>query len=100
MEEYVLLQKDNMGAYAHMIPAWLFMKPGEEKEVQFWGMSDFKTPCGVAVLSRSDYATVFICGDSTPGTRERTKISCRTFVPCPPSFSPDFSNRIYSRRIS
>lgn len=54
MEEYVLLQKDNMGAYAHMIPAWLFMKPGEEKEVQFWGMSDFKTPCGVAVLSREE----------------------------------------------
>lgn len=54
MEEYVLLQGERMRAYAHMIPDWLFTRQEEGREVQFWGMSDFGNPCGVAVLSGED----------------------------------------------
>lgn len=54
MEEYFLLEGDRIGAYAHMIPEWLFTRTEEGTEVQFWGMSDMGEPCGAAVLSGED----------------------------------------------
>lgn len=52
MEEYNLLQNAHqLRKYAHMIPEWLLASPKEEENRQFVGVSDFDTPCGVAVLS-------------------------------------------------
>lgn len=54
MERIDLLQGESLGAYAHMIPEWLFTRPKEGGEVQFFGMSDNGIPCGAAVLSREE----------------------------------------------
>lgn len=50
----MVLNKQQLLSYVHMIPQWLLESDIEGEEVEFWGMEDWEVPCGVAVLNRED----------------------------------------------
>ena len=51
MENYKLLEEEQLRGYAYMIPRWLLESPREGADVQFWGVEESGIPCGAAVLS-------------------------------------------------
>lgn len=53
MEEYILLQGEQIGQYVHMVPDWLLMDFGKD-HTQFWGMEEEGVPYGVAVLQEEE----------------------------------------------
>lgn len=52
MEDFRMLTPEEWIEYAHMIPRWIMESAYENDTLEIWGMEDWGTPCGVAVLSR------------------------------------------------
>lgn len=58
MENFILLQEEQLAAFSYMIPRWLLESDAEGVDIQFWGMTAFGTPCGAAVVSMEQDAVL------------------------------------------
>lgn len=50
MEDFILLQEEQLAEFAHMIPKWLLESPKEGTAISFWGAFCSGIPCGAAVI--------------------------------------------------
>lgn len=50
MEDFILLQGEQIAEFAHMIPGWLLESAAETEEYLFWGAFSSDIPCGAAVI--------------------------------------------------